>query len=510
MNAGGTCAPVTDYASYANRLITVGAMTTVDTWGSCSPCTPIGPVSGCTDSTANNYNSSATTDDGSCMYDVTFTVDLNCESFTPGYVAATGPADGWSCGTYALSDANGDGVWDGTFSLPAGTFEYIYCADGFAQSETAGLLAAMNAGGTCAPVTDYASYANRLITVGAMTTVDTWGSCTACTSGPVSGCTDSTATNYNPLATVDDGSCTYSTILTVTTTVCNGASSVAMTGPWWNWDPTAGPVAVDNGNGTWTFTFNPAPTADMEYLLVVDGVQEDLVAAGTASGDWSCTPITDYWSYANRLWVVGSGNVTNVYGTCGACVTTISGCTDSAATNYNASATVDDGSCSYAPVLSQVDLPVTWDDTTVDYTVTDFGGTVSSLSQDPLNSSNTVLMTDRTVGSQTWAGTTLSTSSGLLSAIPFVSGATTISAHVYSPASGVIVRLKAEDHTNGGISVETEATTTIANGWNTLVFDFANEANGTAAINFSNTYDMLSIFFDFGNSPLLVFYLLFR
>ena len=29
-------------------------------------------------------------------------------------------------------------------------------------------------------------------------------------------------------------------------------------------------IAVDNGNGTWTFTFDPAPTADMEYLLVVD------------------------------------------------------------------------------------------------------------------------------------------------------------------------------------------------------------------------------------------------
>ena len=52
------------------------------------------------------------------------------------------------------------------------------------------------------------------------------------------------------------------------TPVCNGAS-------------TAGPVALDNGDGTWTFTFDPAPTADMEYLLVVDGVQEDLVASGT-------------------------------------------------------------------------------------------------------------------------------------------------------------------------------------------------------------------------------------
>ena len=58
----------------------------------------------------------------------------------------------------------------------------------------------------------------------------------------------------------------------------------------------------------------------MEYLLVVDGVQEDMVASGTASGNWSCTPVTDYWSYANRLWTAGSGNVTGiVYGTCDTC-----------------------------------------------------------------------------------------------------------------------------------------------------------------------------------------------
>ena len=53
------------------------------------------------------------------------------------------------------------------------------------------------------------------------------------------GCTDPLASNYNASATVDDGSCSYP--LTVTTTVCNSASSVMMTGPWWNWDPT------DNG-----------------------------------------------------------------------------------------------------------------------------------------------------------------------------------------------------------------------------------------------------------------------
>ena len=164
-------------------------------------------VLGCTDSTATNYDPNATTDDASCTYDVTFTVDMNCSGLTPGYVAATGTSDNWSCATYILADADGDGVWEGTFNLPAGTFEYIYCTDGWVGTESPGLIAEMINGETCAPVTDYFGYANRLITVGAITTIDTWGSCSPCLSGNP-GCTDA-ATNYDPSATVDDGSCIY-------------------------------------------------------------------------------------------------------------------------------------------------------------------------------------------------------------------------------------------------------------------------------------------------------------
>jgi beta-glucanase (GH16 family) len=153
-----------------------------ETDGSCSDVV----TSGCTDATANNYNASATTDDGSCMYNVTLTVDMNCSGLTPGAVAATGPSDGWSCGTYALSDGDGDGVWEGTFSFASGTFEYIYCTDGWAQQETPGLLFEMQNGGSCAPITDYANWANRLITVGAITTSDSWGSCSSCAG--VTGC----------------------------------------------------------------------------------------------------------------------------------------------------------------------------------------------------------------------------------------------------------------------------------------------------------------------------------
>ena len=177
-----------------------------------------------------------------------------------------------------------------------------------------------------------------------------------------------------------------------------------MTGPWWSWDPNGGPVAVDNGNGTWTFTFDPAPTADMEYLLIVDGVQEDLVAANTASGDWSCTPITDYWSYANRLWTVGSGNVTNTYGTCGVCVTAVSGCTDSTATNYDPTATVDDGSCQYPPVVCAEDAPT-------NLSATNVIQSRATINWDNMNSS--VCLVDqyrikfRPVGSSTWTQKTM-------------------------------------------------------------------------------------------------------
>ena len=176
---GGSCAPVTDYWSYANRLWLTGSGDVTNVYGTCGECgTNANP--GCTDSTANNYDPSAPSDNGSCMYDVNLTVDMNCSGLTPGTVAATGPSDGWSCGTYALSDVDGDGVWEGTFSLAEGSFEYIYCTDSWAQQETAGLLSEMQNAGTCAPVTDYNQYANRLITVGAMTTFDTWGTCSDC------------------------------------------------------------------------------------------------------------------------------------------------------------------------------------------------------------------------------------------------------------------------------------------------------------------------------------------
>jgi hypothetical protein len=147
---------------------------------------------------------------------------------------------------------------------------------------------------------------------------------------------------------------------------------------------------------------------------------------------------------------------------------------------------------------TQIDLPITWDGTAVNYTVTDFGGNASSVVVDPTNASNMVLKSDKTAGAQTWAGTTLGTPSGLATPIPFTATDLLISVAVWSPDAGIQVRLKAEDHLNNTHTVETEATTTVAGAWDTLVFNFANQAPGTAPINLTYTFDMLSIFYNFG------------
>jgi hypothetical protein len=69
---------------------------------------------------------------------------------------------------------------------------------------------------------------------------------------------------------------------------------------------------------------------------------------------------------------------------------------------------------------------------------------------------------------------------------------------VWSPHAGIQVRLKVEDAADPTRSCETEATVTTASGWQTLTFDFANPAAGTAALNLAFTYNKASIFFNFG------------
>ena len=266
--------------------------------------------------------------------------------------------------------------------------------------------------------------------------------------------------------------------LSVTTTVCSDASSVRMTGPWWQWNLTSGPEASDNGDGTWTFNFNPAPTQDMEYLLIVDGIMENLVGSNQVTQNWSCTPVTDQSSYANRLWEVGSGNVSNTYGTCDDCSTlVIYGCMDNAAANYNPLATQDDGSC-----ILPIALPIDFEGQ--GYEFTDFDGGYSSIIENPfssgINTSSNVVEHIRS-GGQFWAGTYLS-----VDPIDF-SASSIINMTVRTPQVGVPVEMKLEQAT-GGLSKSLIVNSTVANEWEVLSFDYTGEP--------SLLYDRIVIIFD--------------
>lgn len=107
--------------------------------------------------------------------------------------------------------------------------------------------------------------------------------------------------------------------LVLTLTAPTGATEAEITGPWWGWSQD-GPVGVSNGDDTFTFTFDPAPTENMEYLYIVDGNYEDLIdnavnaecAARVDAGRMN----TDYSGYANRIWIIDSGNFSEVYSQC--------------------------------------------------------------------------------------------------------------------------------------------------------------------------------------------------
>ncbi len=148
----------------------------------------------------------------------------------------------------------------------------------------------------------------------------------------------------------------------------------------------------------------------------------------------------------------------------------------------------------------QVDLPVTFDDPDYDYTIGDFGGNSTTIAADPAGGTNKVMKSVKGNGAETWAGTTIGTASGFATVIPVTADATKMTMRVYSPAAGIPVRLKIEDHNDGTKSVETETVTTAANAWETLTFDFNNHAAETPALDLSTAYDKASVFFDFDHT----------
>ena len=151
--------------------------------------------------------------------------------------------------------------------------------------------------------------------------------------------------------------------------------------------------------------------------------------------------------------------------------------------------------------LNQIDLPVTFEDPEVYYSVIDFEGNGPSTIVE--EGGNHYVQVIKNNESGTSAGVTIGTEEGFATNIPVTSSDTKMYAHVFvegTTQTSIPVRFKIENSNDPTQSVETEAFTSVAGEWEVLEFDFSNEASGTAALNTSYPFNMASIFFNFGTT----------
>lgn len=139
-----------------------------------------------------------------------------------------------------------------------------------------------------------------------------------------------------------------------------------------------------------------------------------------------------------------------------------------------------------------VNLPITFESFTVNYAFTDFGNATSTVINNPyqsgINTSDRCAQTLKASGAEVWAGSFLT----MENPIDFSTNKT-FKVKVWSPKTDAIVRLKVENLDNGDIFYEVDATTTVAEEWEELSYDFS-------GIDMGNEYQKVVIFFDFGNT----------
>ena len=92
--------------------------------------------SGCTDQAALNYSSSAIINDGSCIFTcematVNFSVDASdVITSAQNNVVINGNFDNWNGWGLVLNDQDGDGIYTGSLSVEAGTYQYVHALTG--------------------------------------------------------------------------------------------------------------------------------------------------------------------------------------------------------------------------------------------------------------------------------------------------------------------------------------------------------------------------------------------
>ncbi len=291
-NANATCEDGSCLqAPVCNTDPCVGDTEIVDPADACSCIIDQAQVLGCTDIGATNYDAAANCDDGSCMF------EMCADPCAPNFGAAEACEPyNMTCNDDCTAGAFG-GTWDpSTCTCINETTPVNGCTDSTATNYDAaancddGSCMFAMCDDPCAPnfgaaeaCEPYNMTCNDDCTAGAFG--GTWDA-TTCTcineTTPVNGCTDSTASNYDPSANCEDGSCIF--------IMCD--------------DPCAPNFGTAEACEPYNMTCN------------------DDCTAGAFGGTWDTTTCA-----------------------CINETTPINGCTDSMATNYDPAANCDDGSC---------------------------------------------------------------------------------------------------------------------------------------------------------------------
>ena len=141
-----------------------------------------------------------------------------------------------------------------------------------------------------------------------------------------------------------------------------------------------------------------------------------------------------------------------------------------------------------------VELPLTFESATQDIIWNNFGGAIGSKVANPdasgINTTANVGQFVKNAGSETWAGVAIP----MDEPIDF-STMQQVKVKVWSPAAGLPVLMKFENMNphDTALDIEMQTTTTVANQWEELTFDFS-------GINNANNYQQIVLFFNFGVS----------
>ena len=358
LNTDEECGPV--YGCMDSTALNYDALANADD-GSC-----LYPETGCMDTVALNYNPAAVEDDGSCTY------PIDCEGLTTVLIEVGGGTYdyeiSWSiggfsgtaestqacledgCQTFTMFDSYGDG-WNSaivTITGPAGELLLSGSLDGYVSEGT--LSFGLNTDEECGPV--YGCMDSTALNFDPLATADD-NSCLY----PTLGCTDSLALNYNELATEDDGSCTYpldcSDLTYVTIEVGGGSWANEVSWEMNGLQGQAGSTEACLEDGCYIFNMYDSYGDGWNGNTVNVFAGEDILLTGTLEEgsegvlsfslnyDGECGPVygcTD--SLALNFDPLATANDNS-------CLYPTLGCTDSLALNYNELATQDDGSCTY-------------------------------------------------------------------------------------------------------------------------------------------------------------------